>query len=103
MRANDVVLTHPDPAAARLISRWHFELRRLADGLQLRALSDNGTEVDGVMVGRGHDVPVQAGSRIRVADILTLQLIGAAHAGCADDADSTTMFRTRPAGGAPSS
>ena len=76
MRANDIVLSHPDPTLARQISRWHFELRRFDGGLLLHALSDSETVVDGARVPRGSPVTVQAGSRIRVADALTLRLIG---------------------------
>ena len=73
--ANDVVLTPTDPALARHISRWHFELRRHADGYRLRAVSDGVTEVDGVMVGKGSEVVVKPGATIRVARILTLSLV----------------------------
>ncbi len=75
-RANDIVLVHPEPERARLISRWHFELRRVADGLRLRALSDSLTAIDGSRVDKGADAPVHSGSRIRVADTLTLRLVG---------------------------
>ncbi len=95
--ANDVVLSFPDAEAARQISRWHFELRRLADGLHLRALSDNGTEVDGVMIGKGSHVAVKAGSKIRVADLLSLQLIGSSRTSAIEDSDSTTMYRSKAA------
>ncbi|WP_418318998.1 adenylate/guanylate cyclase domain-containing protein [Piscinibacter sakaiensis] len=101
LRANDVVLSHPDADSARQISRWHFEFRRLADGLQLRALSDNGTEVDGVAVGKGEQVPVRAGSRIRIAGVLTLELIGPQQQAEIDDADSTMMFRGARSAAAP--
>jgi len=73
--ANDVVLTPTDPALARHISRWHFELRRHADGYRLRAVSDGVTEVDGALVGKGSDVAVRPGATIRVARILTLSLV----------------------------
>lgn len=76
MRANDIVLTHPDPTLARQISRWHFELRRFDRGLRLHVLSDSETMVDGERVPKGSPVVVQAGTRIRVADALTLRLIG---------------------------
>lgn len=93
VRANDVVLGHPDPDSARQISRWHFELRRAADGLRLRALSDSSTAVDGVTVRRGVDVPVGSGSRIRVADVLSLSLIGPQRVAPEDDGESTMMVR----------
>jgi class 3 adenylate cyclase len=90
-RANDIVLLHPDPALARQISRWHFELRRAPDGLRLRTLSDGLTTIDGRPVTKGIDVPVRSGTRIGVASTLTLRLDGPAH-GAADDEASRTML-----------
>jgi class 3 adenylate cyclase len=93
-RANDVVLSHPEPELSRQISRWHFELRRGPEGLRVRALSDNGTEIDGVMAVRGEDMPVVSGTRIRVAEVLTLCLVGPPQRMAPDeDADSTMMVR----------
>jgi class 3 adenylate cyclase len=76
VRANDIVLAHPDPAKSRQVSRWHFELRRTEQGLRLLALSDGVTTVDGQHVLRGESLPVQAGSRIGVAGVMTLRLCG---------------------------
>jgi class 3 adenylate cyclase len=90
-RANDIVLLHPDTTLSRQISRWHFELRRAADGLWLRTLSDGVTTVDGDPVTKGVDVPVRSGTRIGVADTLTLQLAGPAH-GPADEETSRTVM-----------
>ncbi len=90
-RANDIVLLHPDPARSRQISRWHFELRRGADGLRLRTLSDGLTTIDGEPVAKGADVPVRSGTRIGVANVLTLRLTGPVHL-AADDEDSRTMM-----------
>lgn len=90
-RANDIVLTHPDSARTRQISRWHFELRRAPDGLRLRTLSEGVTTVDGQLVAKGVDVPVRSGTRIGVGNTLTLRLAGAANA-AADDEDSRTMM-----------
>jgi len=73
--ANDVVLATSDPALARQISRWHFELRRFVDGYRLRTVSDGVTEVDGVPVQKGTEVPVRPGATIRVARVLTLVLV----------------------------
>ncbi|MCV2355937.1 adenylate/guanylate cyclase domain-containing protein [Paucibacter sp. B2R-40] len=75
MQANDVVLATQDPAAVRLISRWHFELRRGAAGFFLRAISDSLTEVDGVPAPKGQDVPILVGSRVGVANALTLEFL----------------------------
>ena len=89
-RANDIVLTHPESESARRISRWHFELHRGADGIRLRALSQSVTSVDGKPVDKGVDVPVCSGSQIRVANVLTLRLYGAAQSG--DEATGRTAI-----------
>jgi hypothetical protein len=94
-RANDVVLHHPDPERQRQISRWHFELRRVVDGLRLRALSDAVTTVDGRRVERGAEVPVRGGSCIGVAGVLTLTLAGPARP-ADDEASGRTTLVTPP-------
>ncbi len=76
LRANDVVLLHHDPECARQISRWHFELHRRADGMVLRMLSDSLTEVDGALVEKGEEATLRTGSRIAVADNMTLRMLG---------------------------
>jgi len=88
---NDLVLKHPDAQLTRLISRAHFELRRHADGLRLRALSSQPTLVDGQAVARGVDVAVRAGSRIGVAGVLNLRLLAQPLAALGDDADATML------------
>lgn len=93
-RANDIVLSHPDPELARQISRWHFELRRSEHGLRLLALSDSVTTVDGRQVARGEAVAVRAGSRIGIADVLTLRLLGPDQRSSEKDSDAT-MIRPR--------
>jgi len=90
-RANDIVLVHPDSERTRKISRWHFELRRVPEGLRLRTLSEGLTTVDGRPVDKGADVAVQSGSRIGVAETLTLRLAGAAQA-AGDEEDNRTMI-----------
>ncbi|HKA40543.1 MAG TPA: adenylate/guanylate cyclase domain-containing protein [Burkholderiales bacterium] len=72
--ANDVVLAPADPVQARQISRWHFELRRFADGFRVRPVSDGITEVNGEQVTKGHEVPIRPGASIRVAQLLTITL-----------------------------
>jgi class 3 adenylate cyclase len=73
--ANDVVLTLPDPHQAQQISRWHFELRRFADGYRLRPVSEAVTEVDGSTVAKGHEVPVRPGTKVRVGRVLSISFI----------------------------
>jgi class 3 adenylate cyclase len=75
LEANDVVLALPDEAATRRISRWHFELRRHADGVLLRQLSDRLTEVDGQAVAKGHEVPIRPGSVVRAGRAITLEFV----------------------------
>lgn len=72
VRGNDVVLLLPDPQQMMKVSRWHFELRRRPDGLVLRAVSDNVTEVDGEPVVRGAEVPIRRGTAVRVGKVMTL-------------------------------
>jgi class 3 adenylate cyclase len=74
--ANDIVLRLRDTHATLKISRWHFELRRRPSGYSLRPVSDQLTEVNGRAVPRGTEVPVKAGTVIRVSQVLTLELIG---------------------------
>ena len=73
---NDVVLFHSEPEATLAISRYHFELRRGANGFKLRALSRGLTEVDGESVPQGGEAPVLPGSVVRVAKTLTLHFFG---------------------------
>ncbi len=89
--ANDVVLTHPDPLRARQISRWHFELRRNANGLCLRSLSDTVTEVNGKPASKGQDVSIKPDDRIRLAGALTLVVLPPSGLG-SDDASRTMLF-----------
>ena len=71
--ANDIVLTLPNEVDTRKISRWHFELRRHADGIALRPVSDQITEVDGQPVAKGTEVPIKPGSVVRVGRAATLE------------------------------
>ncbi len=70
--ANDIVLALPDAMKSRQISRWHFELRRLADGFHVRTVSTSPTEVDGRLLEKDHEVVIRPGSQIRVAQVMTL-------------------------------
>ena len=89
--ANDVILTLPDPLLARQISRWHFELRRLADGFRLRPLSDGATEVDGGLVRKGEEAAIKPGSRVRVAGVLSLAFTSPAAGVESDNSDATMI------------
>jgi class 3 adenylate cyclase len=72
VRGNDVVLELPDKQRSKQISRWHFELRRRPDGMVLRQVSDNLTEVNGQRVERGSEVPVRKGTVARVGKVMNL-------------------------------
>ncbi|MFT3766047.1 MAG: adenylate/guanylate cyclase domain-containing protein [Minicystis sp.] len=85
---NDVVITAADPAATQGISRYHFELRRKADGFVLRSLTARLTEVDGHEIPRGGEARIGPESVVRVARVLTLRFVGAA---AGDDAGLSTL------------
>ena len=70
--ANDVVLALPDTDQALQISRWHFELRRFADGLRLRPVSDRVTEVDGVPIAKGRETGIKPGSKVQISRVLSI-------------------------------
>jgi class 3 adenylate cyclase len=71
--ANDIVLDPGDEQRTLQISRWHFELRRRPEGFLLRPLSEQITEVDGVIVPKGEEVPLRTGTKVRLARFLTLE------------------------------
>lgn len=72
MVANDIVLTLPDAAATRQISRWHFELRRRTDGYMLRSMTMQTTRVDGVDLTQGQEARIVPGTVVEVAGVMTL-------------------------------
>ena len=72
-------------------------MRRIDQGLRLHALSDSQTVVDGLRVDKAVPVVMRAGSRIRVADALTLCLLGSSRPALDADADATMV---RPSAGA---
>jgi hypothetical protein len=75
-QANDVALIHPDPQKAMKVSRWHFELRRQADGFVLHQISEAPTEVDGESVGKGGRVRVRQNTVVKVGGVITLVFKG---------------------------
>jgi hypothetical protein len=87
--ANDVVLTLDDPQRALQISRWHFELRRFPDGFRLRPLSDRQTEVDGAPVPKNGEFAVKAGSKVRLARVLTIAFFSPVSALAAESSAAT--------------
>lgn len=74
--ANDVVLVLPDAEKSKSISRWHFELRRGESGFTLRSVTDQVTEVDGVVLPKSGEAPIKLGSVVRLARVMTLEFLG---------------------------
>jgi FHA domain len=87
--ANDVVLLLPDETATRKISRWHFELRRQASAFVLRPVSEQPTEVDGLPVTKGNEVPIKPGSVARVGRVVTLEFFSNPVPSAPGSADAT--------------
>jgi class 3 adenylate cyclase len=73
--AHDVTLGLPDALAARQVSRRHFELRAHPNGYLLKALSNQPTEVDGVMMQRDQELPIRPGSCVQLAGVMTLDFV----------------------------
>lgn len=57
------------------IRRWHLEVRRETDGLILRSVSNQTTEVNGRLLGRGEEVPICIGAVIRLSRVMTLRFV----------------------------
>ena len=75
VQANDVVINLADPRLHRLVSRWHFELRRGETGFLLRTVTDQVTEVDGVALPKGAEVAVRVGSTVRLGRDVVLTFL----------------------------
>ena len=73
--AHDVILTLPDTAANKQISRRHFELHSRQNGYVLKALSTQFTEVDGVVLQRDQEQALRPGSVVRLARVMTLEFV----------------------------
>lgn len=79
--ANDICLTMPDRNAQLVISRWHLEVRRgLGGGYVIRVLSGQPTEVDGKLIAKGQEAPVQPGTNVSLANKVKLRIEGVAAA-----------------------
>ena len=77
VRVNDIVLQLTDFELTQKISRYHLEVRTHPDGLVIRSLSENSTEVDGEQLARGQESPLHIGSVVRLAHVMTLQFLSA--------------------------
>ncbi|MFN7131780.1 MAG: adenylate/guanylate cyclase domain-containing protein [Myxococcales bacterium] len=73
--ANDIVLALPDPRASQQISRWHFELRRRADGFLFHLITEQRTEVDGAPVSKGQQVKLKPDSTVKISNVATLRFV----------------------------
>lgn len=91
LRANDIVLTHSDASRAQQISRWHFEVRRAPEGLMLRSVSTQPTEVDGKAVTKGEETAISAGTVVRLSDVLTLRFVSGVSGTASDETAVTTI------------
>jgi hypothetical protein len=85
VQGNAIVLRLPDEQKAKQISRWHFELRRRPDGMVLRQLSNQSTEVDGQVVPVGSEVPIKGGSVVGLGHVMTLTFESTAGAKARDE------------------
>ena len=92
--ANDIVLRAADPGLNSQIGRWHFELRRRPEGFVLRSVSAAPTQVDGELVGAGHERPVRVGTAIKVAHALWLELVSPSDE-ATTDADLATLMNLK--------
>jgi hypothetical protein len=91
--ANDIVLQLRERDQGLRISRWHFELRRHAEGFVLRSVTDQTTEVDGVSVTKGQEAPLRPDSKLRLANAVTLEFIAEVEKP-QGDAGVTTGYQT---------
>jgi predicted component of type VI protein secretion system len=85
-----VVLSLPDPEQSKMVSRWHFELRRNPAGLILRSVTDQTTEVDGRPLPKGAEIPIKPGSTVKLAKVMTLEFLGDSSLRPPEDAGSAT-------------
>ena len=91
IKANDIALVHKDPTLARQVSRWHFELRRMPEGLILRSVSVRPTDVNGIAMGKGEEAIITPGSLVRLSGVLTLRFFSNIHSGFHEDDASTVI------------
>ena len=91
LQANDIVLTHKDSSRAQQISRWHFEVRRAPEGLILRSVSTQPTEVDGKAVAKGEETAISAGTVVRLSDVLTLRFVSDPSDAASEESAVTTI------------
>ena len=93
VRVNDIALQLTDPDLTQKISRYHLEVRTQPDGLVIRSLSENVTEVDGKQLAKGQESPLHVGSVVRLSNVMTLQFLSALSP--QSPAEITTVSNTR--------
>jgi class 3 adenylate cyclase len=74
--ANDLVIALPDADKAVLLSRWHLELRRRAEGMVARSVSDRSVELNGRALIKGADAEIRVGDVLRLSGVVSLELLG---------------------------
>ena len=74
--ANDLVIVLADAEKAVLISRWHLELRRTAEGIVMHVVSERSVELNGHTVNKGEEAPVSVGDVVRLAGVVSLEMLG---------------------------
>jgi hypothetical protein len=70
---NDIVLQCSDDHATLQISRWHFELRRRANGFVIRAISSAPTVLNNRLLSKGVENPLAPGDSVRVGNVLSMR------------------------------
>jgi class 3 adenylate cyclase len=90
-KANDVVLSLKDSSQTQQISRWHFEIRRSPEGLILRSVTSQRTQVNGKSIGKGEETAVSAGTTVRISDVLTLRFLSSTSPTAAEESSATTV------------
>lgn len=88
------MLALPDKTLTQQISRWQFELKRGPQGFVLRSVTDQLTEVDGVVLSKGQELPIRPGVLVRVAKVLTLEFLAEEQNAALDTSNATMMGRT---------
>ncbi len=90
-KANDIVLAHKDSSLAQQISRWHFELRRAPEGISIRSVSTQLTEVNGRPLAKGEEVSISGGTVVRLSNVMSLRFISGISNTPSENSEVTTV------------
>ena len=96
VRVNDIALQLTDPDLTQKISRYHLEVRTQPEGLVIRSLSENGTEIDGKQLAKGQESPLHIGSIVRLANVMTLQFLSVLSSQSSTEVTTVSNTRLRP-------